>query len=309
MKENTPVIDYAPVIKELEALGCMVLVNEPMSAHTSFRIGGPADLYVVVTEAEQLAGLLKIKAEKEIPFMMVGNGSNLLVSDAGIRGIVCRLAGEFGAVDYLGDGLVRAGAGASLSNFCLAALENGLTGLEFAWGIPGSVGGAAFMNAGAYGGEMKDVVSECEYVTSDGFIDQLTNEQCGFVYRGSFFQQSDCIVTSVTVKLSEGDAEAIKTQMDDILGRRKDKQPLDMPSAGSVFKRPEGHFAGGLIEQCGLKGYSVGGAQVSEKHAGFIVNKGGATCKDVLDLIKHIQDTVLAQTGVTLECEVRAIGG
>lgn len=300
--------EYLSVKPALESLGCAVFADEPMSRHTSFRIGGNADLLVAVNESEQLAGLLELAKEKELPMMMVGNGSNLLVSDAGIRGVVARLTGEFGAVEYLGDGLLRAGAGASLSNFCLAALENSLTGLEFAWGIPGSVGGAVFMNAGAYGGEMKDVVTEVEYVTADGFIDKLTNEQCGFVYRGSFFQQSDCIITSVTVKLNEGDADKIKATMDDILGRRKDKQPLEMPSAGSVFKRPEGHFAGGLIEQCGLKGYSIGGAQVSEKHAGFIVNKGGATCKDVLDLIKHIQDTVLANTGVTLECEVRPVG-
>ncbi len=301
--------DYTSVITEMEALGCSVSRDEPMSRHTSFRIGGPADVFMVIETTDQLAAFLRLVREQDFPYMIIGNGSNLLVSDAGIRGFVVRLDGEFDTVEYLGDGLLRAGAGASLSNFCLNALEKELTGLEFAWGIPGSVGGAAFMNAGAYGGEMKDVVVECEYVTEEGFIDKLNNTQCGFEYRGSVFQHSDCIVTAVTVKLAKGDPEQIKATMDDILGRRKDKQPLDMPSAGSVFKRPVGHFAGGLIEQCGLKGYSVGGAQVSEKHAGFIVNKGGATCKDVLDLIKHIQQTVLAQTGVTLECEVRAIGG
>jgi len=156
---------------------------------------------------------------------------------------------------------------------------------------------------------MKDIVTEVEYVTADGFIDKLTCEQCDFGYRRSVFQQSDCIITAVTVKLAEGDADRIKATMDDILGRRKDKQPLDKPSAGSVFKRPEGYFAGGLIEQCGLKGHTIGGAQVSEKHAGFIVNIGGATCQNVLDLIKHIQTVVKSETGVDLECEVRAIGG
>ncbi len=301
--------DYTSVIKALEDLGCSVQLSVPLSQHTSFRIGGPADVYVTVTNSSQLAHVLKLTGEQDIPCMIIGNGSNLLVSDAGIRGVVVRLAGDFCDVDYLGDGLLRAGAGASLSNFCLNALEHGLTGLEFAWGIPGSVGGAAFMNAGAYGGEMKDVVTEVQYVTSDGRSEKLTNDQCGFTYRGSIFQNSDCVITAVTVKLEKGDPAKIKEYMDDILGRRKAKQPLDMPSAGSVFKRPVGYFAGGLIEQCCLKGYSVGGAQVSEKHAGFIVNKGGATCKDVLDLIEHIQKTVLEQTGVTLECEVRAIGG
>ncbi len=301
--------DYSKIIDLLRDMGCTVLCDEPMSRHTSFRIGGPADLFVNVSTPEQLVDLRSLAKENDIPVMLVGNGSNLLVSDEGIRGIVVRLDGEFCEVEYIGNDTIRAGAGASLSNLCLKALEHAQTGMEFAWGIPGTVGGAAFMNAGAYGGEMKDVVTEVEYITADGFIDTLTNEQCGFEYRGSIFQQSDCVVTAVTVKLKDGDADQIKATMDDILGRRKAKQPLDMPSAGSTFKRPEGHFAGGLIEQCQLKGCSVGGAQVSEKHAGFVVNKGGATCKDVLDLIRHIQNTVLEQTGVELECEVRAIGG
>lgn len=301
--------DYSKIIDLLRDMGCNVVCDEPMSRHTTFRIGGPADLYVTVSTPEQLVDLRRLAADNDVPVQLIGNGSNLLVSDEGIRGIVVRLDGEFCEVEYIGDDTIRAGAGASLSNLCLTALEQGLTGMEFAWGIPGTIGGAAFMNAGAYGGEMKDVVTEVEYITADGYIDTLTNEQCGFEYRGSIFQQSDCVVTAVTVKLKDGNADEIKATMDDILGRRKSKQPLDMPSAGSTFKRPEGHFAGGLIEQCQLKGCSVGGAQVSEKHAGFVVNKGGATCQDVLDLIKHIQKTVLEQTGVELECEVKAIGG
>ena len=301
--------DYTRIAFALKELGCTVMADEPMSRHTSFRIGGPADLYVLVSTLEQLAGLRRVAAENDIPVMIVGNGSNLLVSDAGIRGIVARLDGDFCAVEYIGNDMIRAGAGASLSNLCLCALENALTGVEFAWGIPGSIGGAAFMNAGAYGGELKDVVVDVEYVTADGQLDKLTNEQCAFEYRSSIFQKSDCCVTAITVKLKDGNPDEIKAAMDDILGRRKDKQPLDMPSAGSTFKRPVGYYAGGLIEQCGLKGCSVGGAQVSEKHAGFVVNKGGATCQDVLDLISHIQNTVKEQTGVELECEVRAIGG
>jgi len=301
--------DYSKLIELFRDMGCTVLCDEPMSRHTTFRIGGPADLYVTVSTPEQLVDVRRLAADNGVPVMLVGNGSNLLVRDEGFRGIVVRLDDEFCTVEYIGNDTIRAGAGASLSNLCLTALEHSLTGMEFAWGIPGTVGGAVFMNAGAYGGEMKDVITEVEYINAEGYIDTLTNEQCGFEYRGSIFQQSDCVVTSVTVKLKDGNADEIKAVMDDILGRRKAKQPLDMPSAGSTFKRPEGHFAGGLIEQCQLKGYTIGGAQVSEKHAGFIVNKGGATCKNVLDLISYIQQTVREQTGVDLECEVRAIGG
>jgi len=302
-------IDYSKIIKELEDLGCAVFADEPMARHTSFRIGGPADLYVMVRNTDQLIALRRMAAENEIPVMIVGNGSNLLVSDAGIRGIVARLDGEFCSVEYIGKDMIRAGAGASLSNLCLAALEHGLTGVEFAWGIPGSIGGAAFMNAGAYGGELKDVVVEVEYVTADGELDQLTNEQCAFEYRGSIFQKSDCCVTAITVKLTDGDPEQIKATMDDLSLRRRTKQPLEYPSAGSTFKRPQGYFAAALIEQCGLKGLTVGGAQVSEKHSGFIINRGGATCADILELIEQVERRVFEATGVTLEPEVRILGG
>lgn len=278
-----------------------------MKLHTSFKIGGPAELLVSVSTAEQLAAVLKCVKENEIPFLMLGNGSNMLVKDSGIPGITARLEGDFCKIELIDETTIRCGAGALLSTFCHSALDNELTGLEFAWGIPGSVGGAAFMNAGAYGGEMKDVVIECEYVTLDGEVGTLTNEECAFGYRDSVFQHKELIVTAVTVRLQKGQHDEIKAMMDDILGRRKDKQPLELPSAGSVFKRPVGYFAGGLIEQCNLKGCTVGGAQVSEKHAGFIVNIGNATCEDVLNLVKHIQDTVRENTGVSLECEIRAI--
>ncbi|MBE6754298.1 MAG: UDP-N-acetylmuramate dehydrogenase, partial [Ruminococcaceae bacterium] len=235
------------------------------------------------------------------------NGSNMLVDDNGIGGVVLRLDEQFCEITVSESGILRAGAGATLSAMCHAALDASLTGLEFAWGIPGSVGGAAFMNAGAYGGEMKDVVVSCEYITPDGAWNVYNADQCEFGYRTSVFQHQPYIITAVSVQLKPGDQREIRAQMDDILQRRKSKQPLELPSAGSVFKRPVGYYAGGLIEQCGLKGASVGGAQVSEKHAGFIVNKGGATCADVLGLVAHIQKTVLEQTGVTLECEIRSI--
>lgn len=300
--------DINAVSAALGGLGIENTINEPMRLHTSFRIGGSADIFAKVTSREQLFALLAFAKENDIPLMLVGNGSNLLVSDNGIGGIVARLEGEFIEITPLDGGLLRAGAGASLSAFCKAALDNSLSGMEFAYGIPGSVGGAAFMNAGAYGGEMKDIIVSCEYITRGGESGELSGEECDFVYRGSIFQREPYIVTAVTVRLQPGDPTAIKAAMDDVMGRRKAKQPLELPSAGSVFKRPEGHFAGGLIEQCGLKGRCVGGAQVSKKHAGFIVNRGEATCSDVLGLVKLIQDTVLAETGVELECEIRMTG-
>jgi len=296
------------IINKLKTVGCTVKECEPMQLHTSFKIGGPADVFVAVSTMEQLKMLLECVKEHNLPLMLVGNGSNLLVKDTGIRGIVAKLEGDFCRAELIDDVTIKCGAGAALSAFCHTALENSLTGLEFAWGIPGSVGGAAFMNAGAYGGEMKDVVVECEYITPDGEIGVINAQDCAFGYRESIFQREKLYVISVTVRLEKGDAAEIRALMDDILGRRKDKQPLELPSAGSVFKRPVGYFAGGLIEQCGLKGAAVGGAQVSVKHAGFIVNTGGATCQNVLDLIAHIQETVKENTGVTLECEVRAIG-
>ncbi len=295
------------IINQLKEFGCTVRECEPMQLHTSFKIGGPAEVFVSVFNMEQLKKLLLCVKENNLPLMLVGNGSNLLVRDTGIPGIVARLEGDFCKAELTDDVTIKCGAGASLSAFCHTALENGLTGLEFAWGIPGSVGGAAFMNAGAYGGEMKDVVIECEYITPDGETGTISAEDCAFGYRESVFQREKLYVTSVTVRLTKGDAVEIRKTMDDILGRRKDKQPLELPSAGSVFKRPVGYFAGGLIEQCGLKGATVGGAQVSVKHAGFIVNIGGSTCQNVLDLIEHIQKTVKTETGVDLECEVRAI--
>lgn len=299
--------EHKVIAEAIEKLGCDVLVNEPMKGHTTFRIGGEADIFAVVHDMEQLTGLLALAKERGVRCRVIGNGSNMLVSDGGLRGIIAKLEGDFLSVENTGGDTLKAGAGALLSALCNYAQECSLSGLEFAWGIPGSVGGAAFMNAGAYGGEMKDVIEECEFVRLDGERGVLKNTDCGFVYRGSVFQNSDMIITSVKVRLIKGDKDAIKAAMTDILGRRKAKQPIEFPSAGSVFKRPVGYYAGGLIEQCGLKGFSIGGAQVSEKHAGFIINKGGATCGDVLALVSHIKNTVKKETGVDLECEIKAV--
>ena len=289
-------------------LGCDVRFGEPMSRHTTFRIGGPADIFVTVNSNAALQKLRARAAESGVRVFPLGNGSNLLVSDEGIRGCVAAFGGEFQQIALCGETSVRCGAGAPLAALCSFAKRQSLTGLEFAWGIPGSAGGAAFMNAGAYEHCMAEVISRCDHVEQDGSAGALAGEALRFGYRSSAYTGSGAAITAVTVRLSRGDPAAIAAKMDDLFARRKSKQPLELPSAGSVFKRPAGHFAGTLIEQCGLKGRRVGGAAVSEKHAGFIVNLGGATCGDVQKLIAVIQETVLRETGVTLECEVKTVG-
>ena len=299
-------LQYKPLF---ESFGCEVKADEPMKNHTSFKIGGCADLFVTVGDERQLSSAIGLCKEKNIPLFVLGNGSNLLVSDKGIRGVVLRLSGEFCHIGFNSDGSVHCGAGAQLSKLCAFALEHSLTGLEFAWGIPGSCGGAAFMDAGAYGGEMKDVVFCCEHIDlRTGECGSFSGEKLDFAYRHSVYSGGGYVITALQVRLEKGNKEEIRAKMDDLMGRRKDKQPLEYPSAGSIFKRPVGYFAGGLIEQCGLKGAQVGGAQVSPKHAGFIVNVGGATCEDVLGLIADIQKTVREESGVELECEVRKTG-
>ena len=299
-------IQYKPLF---ERFGCEVKADEPMKNHTSFKIGGCADLFVTVSRTKQLVQVIRTAGDNRIPLFILGNGSNLLVSDKGIRGIVLKLGGEFCDIGWNEDGTIRCGAGAQLSKLCAFALEHSLTGLEFAWGIPGSCGGAAFMDAGAYGGEMKDVVTSCEHIDlCTGEAGRFEGEELDFAYRHSVYSGGGYVITALHLRLKEGDKEEIRAKMDDLMGRRKEKQPLEYPSAGSVFKRPAGYFAGGLIEQCGLKGAQSGGAQVSPKHAGFIVNVGGATCEDVLRLIERIQKTVREETGVELECEVRKTG-
>ena len=301
-------LDYRGADQAARELGCRIQEGEPLAPRTTFRIGGPADRLYTLENLGQLKGLLQALEQGNIPRMVLGKGSNLLVSDKGYRGAVLALAGEFQKVELLPGGRVLAGAGAPLASVCAFARDRGLSGLEFAWGIPGSIGGAAYMDAGAYGGEMKDVVVKVRHLTPDGQEGEAQGEDLAFGYRKSRYVGSGEIITQVEFQLEPGDPAAIAGKMEELMGRRKDKQPYDMPSAGSVFKRPEGHFAGTLIEQAGLKGRSVGGAQVSPKHAGFIVNTGGATCQDVLDLIVLIQKTVQEKFGVALEPEVRVTG-
>ena len=276
--------------------------NEPMRAHTTFKIGGEADIFIIPASPAALIYAVKKCNELEIPYFILGNGSNLLVSDGGIEGAVISLSGINGISS---DGeKITCGAGAMLSSVCLKALSLSLTGLEFAYGIPGTAGGALYMNAGAYGGQMADVIESAECLTATGEIKTLKKEDMRLGYRSSVFKNGGLIIISLTLALKKGDKTEIKAEMDELLNRRKQKQPLEYPSAGSTFKRPEGYFAGALIEKNGLKGLTVGGAQVSEKHAGFVINRGGATAADVKALIKKIQKKVFENDGVMLEPEV-----
>lgn len=295
------------LIENLNENNISYVLDEPMSAHTTFKIGGAADILITVKSIDELQAAINACKASNLPVMILGNGSNLLVSDNGIEGAVITLDGDFKEITVDGD-IITSGAGAKLSRLCSVALENSLTGLEFAYGIPGTVGGAMYMNAGAYGGEMKDVALSVTALTADGTIREVPAEDLQLGYRTSVFKTNGDIILFSKYKLEQGDQVAIKARMDDVMDRRKTKQPLEFPSAGSVFKRPEGAFAGTLIEQCGLKGKTVGGAQVSEKHAGFIINIGGATCDDVMGLVKIVQDTVKAETGYFLEREIIRTG-
>lgn len=298
-------MDRTDIIFNLaEILGCEARKYEPLSKHTTFKIGGVADTYVKVTSLSKLSTILKECRESDIDYMVIGNGSNILASDDGYRGVVIRLDGDFRKIALVDDDTVYCGAGATLAALCKFALNNGLSGLEFAWGIPGSVGGAVFMNAGAYGGEMKDVVYSVNHLTKNGEAGRTERDDLQFGYRTSIYRKNNAVITGATLKLRKDNPEDIRARMDDYLGRRSSKQPLDYPSAGSVFKRPEGAYAGALIEQCGLKGHSHGGAQVSEKHAGFIINKANANANDVKSLIREVQTKVYDETGYSLECEL-----
>ncbi len=284
-----------------------LLIAEPMKKHTSFRIGGPADCLALPQNEEELKALLRKAAEQSVPVTLIGNGSNLLVRDKGIRGLVIKLGNMLNDITVCGNSITF-GSGVSLAMAARKAAELALSGMEFAVGIPGSIGGAVYMNAGAYDGDMSKVVTRVRVIDMAGEVSELKASELAFSYRHTALQGRGLIVTAVTVELACGDKEAINAKMADFSNRRLTKQPLDLPSAGSMFKRPPGYFAGTLIDQTGLKGYTVGGAQVSEKHAGFVVNIGGATAHDVLQLIRDVQDKVFAAHGVHLEPEVLVLG-
>jgi UDP-N-acetylmuramate dehydrogenase len=283
-----------------------VALDEPMSEHTTFEIGGPADLFVTPVTSDQVHDVLEVCRDAGAPVFVMGNGSNLLVADEGYRGVVVCTAGALDNAHVDGR-TIRCEAGVSLSDASEMACELGLSGLEFACGIPGSVGGAVFMNAGAYGSEIAAVLREARVLTPDLDERTLSGEELEFGYRKSRVRTDGLICLAATFDLVPGEPDEIRATMDELQERRREKQPLDMPSAGSTFKRPEGHFAGKLISDAGLKGFSIGGAMVSEKHAGFVVNTGGATASDVRELIAHVQDEVERQFGVRLEPEVQML--
>lgn len=282
-----------------------VLADEPMKKHTSFKIGGNADFLVLPESVEQITEITNLLKSKDVRFIVMGNGSNLLVDDDGIRGVVIKLGKNFSDVKCDGN-LITAQSGALLSRIANIALSRSLTGFEFAAGIPGTVGGAVVMNAGAYGGEMKDVVVKSVYLNADGEVCVYTGDEHCFGYRKSVFVEGD-IVLEVSISLSNGDSRTIGDKMAELNSQRRAKQPLELPSAGSAFKRPEGYFAGKLIQDAGLKGYKIGGASVSEKHSGFIVSDGTASCADVLALVEHVKKTVYEKFSVSLEPEIRYI--
>lgn len=280
---------------------CPLVQNVPMKNYTTFKIGGNADVMVMPENAEQLAALLKLS----VPYYLIGNGSNLLVGDGGIRGMVIKIGNKLGKIRVDGE-YMYVEAGATLAATAHAALEAGLGGMEFAAGIPGTIGGAVLMNAGAYGGEMQDIVVESSYLEADGTKGVCRDHQ--FSYRHSIFQEKQCIVTATTLKLYKKDKKEIQAKMEELAEKRRDKQPLTMPSAGSAFKRPKDGFAAKMIDEAGLRGYRIGDAAVSEKHTGFLVNLGAATAKDMRALMQKVQETVQKTHGVLLEPEIRFVG-
>ena len=296
---------YNEFLKILDAN--QILLNEPMKNHTSFKVGGPVDIMVLPKNADEIKNILKLIKTVRIPFYIMGNGSNLLVRDKGIRGCVIKIGKNMSNIEIKGE-RVKAQTGILLSRLSKVLLRNELSGFEFASGIPGSLGGAVTMNAGAYGGEMKDVLESIEVIDNEGNISQLVGEEMKLGYRTSAIQGKDIIALSATMNFTKGNYQDIKTKIEDLDYRRKTKQPLEWPSAGSTFRRPHGYFAGKLIQDAGLRGFSMGRAQVSDLHCGFVINKGDATAEDIITLIRYIQKKVKDKFGVDLETEVKIIG-
>ena len=302
-------IDENFVSEARKVLGAgRVLLHAPMSEHTTFRIGGPADYLIFPSSMEDVRQSFLLLKQYRIPYTILGNGSNVLVRDKGVRGAIVKFNSPMSEIRLEGENKIVAGAGASLKDVSLFAADHGLTGMEFAIGIPGSLGGAVFMNAGAYDGEMRNVVCKVRSVAEDGSMHEMEAAELDLGYRHSVFQTNGQAICEVELKLVGGEGATIRMKMEDLTRRREQRQPLEMPSAGSTFKRHTGYFAGTLIDQTGLKGLRVGGAQVSEKHAGFVVNTGNATAEDVLGLIFEVQKRVYEKHGVKLYPEVRIIG-
>ncbi|HHW60943.1 MAG TPA: UDP-N-acetylmuramate dehydrogenase [Syntrophomonadaceae bacterium] len=296
---------YSALLSELPP--DIILKDEEMKRHTTFRIGGPADIMIMPQTIEDIQKAVEICCQNEIPYYIIGQGSNLLVMDKGIRGVVIKLGKNFKKVD-INQNMIQAEAGIRLSELSKLAARHSLSGLEFAEGIPGSLGGAVTMNAGAYNGEIKNVVFSVEALSEKGEILHFNSDECKFSYRHSIFQENGCTVLRCQLQLTPGKQDEIRQTMREFARRRKERQPIEYPSAGSVFKRPDGLYVGPMIEKMGLKGYRIGGAEISAKHAGFIVNRGNATARDVLDLITHIQNTARERFNVELQPEIRIIG-
>ncbi len=284
-----------------------VFCEEPMSKHTTFRVGGPADFFVCANSIKEVQDVVALCKKEEMPYYILGNGSNLLVGDRGYRGVIIQIAKDMSDIRIEGN-VIRAQAGALLSRIGNKALEAALAGFEFAAGIPGTLGGAVVMNAGAYGGELKDVLVDVTVLNQEGKIEVLLQEELALGYRTSIIADKGYVVLEATLRLEEGDKDNIKKRMDELKEQRVTKQPLEYPSAGSTFKRPEGYFAGKLIQDAGLRGFQVGGAKVSEKHCGFVINAGGATATDIIELMRQVTEKVQETFGVTLEPEVKRLG-
>ncbi len=299
------VINITRLKNKALSLGCEVKENVSMKDYTTFKTGGNCELLISPNSVSALGEIIKECNNSDITYTVLGNGSNVLVSDEGLNGIVIYIADGLSEIKLLNDNTIYCGAGVKLGTLCNFALDNSLTGLEFAFGIPGSLGGAVFMNAGAYGGEMSNVVTKVYHIDKNGDAGYFTGKELAFDYRASAYESNDYIITGAEISLEKGNKAEIKEKMTDLLGRRKDKQPLEYPSAGSTFKRPTEGFAGAFIEQCGLKGKQIGGAMVSEKHAGFIINYDNATSDDILKLMDFVKETVEKEKGVTLTPEVR----
>ena len=295
------------MLSSLNGIDCEIKKDVSMKMYTSFKTGGNATLMICPNSEKALYKVIEACKKENIKPFILGNGTNLLVSDKGIDNVVIHIGRGFDEIELIDDTTIRCQSGCSLMKLCRFALENSLTGLEFAYGIPGTVGGAMYMNAGAYDGEMKDVAVSCDYVTFDGIKGTYSADEMDLSYRHSVFSDSDKVIVSAVFSLKKGSKTEIENKMNELMARRKDKQPVEYPSAGSTFKRPVGYFAGKLIEECGLRGKSIGGAQVSEKHCGFIINKNNATSADILDLIDFVRDEVLEQKGILLETEVKLV--
>ena len=303
------IIIYKNLIDISKKLSCTVLLNESMKKHTSFKIGGDADVFIYVNNIESLKIILGLITTENIPYFIIGNGTNLLVSDDGFRGIVLNLQHGLKNIEInKEENTIYCEAGVPLNKVCVCALQNNLSGLEFAWGIPGTCGGALSMNAGAYGSDISNVIESSKHLTPSGTTETLSKNELNLSYRKSIFSFIPFIISSMKFKLHKANEKDIRAKMYENISKRKSKQPLEYPNAGSIFKRPKGYFAGALIEQSGFKGKFVGGAMVSPKHSGFIINTGKATASDVSNLIYLIKDKVYKEFGVILECEIKTLG-